>query len=174
MAATHPMDGLVPLKGSRALSLPEAAHYARNPGRAGCHGGPARRPRPAPPPAAVTMAGQKLRKVRAAPNSASHSRIVRHHARRLVAGSTAAARSPAATPAFYDTYPTLTACAARRITVLCAIACVQLAACAAHRIQQSFILDFLAKDTDALTLSSVVGRADSLISSHRSACTLLG
>ena len=48
MAATHPMDGLVPLKGSRALSLPEAAHYARNARRAGCHRR-AQRAAPAPP-----------------------------------------------------------------------------------------------------------------------------
>ena len=48
------MDGLVPLKGSRALSLPEAAHYARNAGRAGCHrraqGAAPAPPRPPPLP----------------------------------------------------------------------------------------------------------------------------
>ena len=74
MAATHPMDGLVPLKGSRALSLPEAAHYAKNARRAGCHGGPARRPRPAPaapaaaayPRRCVAMSGRRRLSVRCA------------------------------------------------------------------------------------------------------------
>ena len=75
MAATHPMDGLVPLKGSRALSLPEAAHYARN-ARARWlpSARPGRRPRPAPaapaaaayPRRCVAMSGRRRLSVRCA------------------------------------------------------------------------------------------------------------